>query len=92
MHIPHHDHNDRPVAEVPLRDKNSRPQNGLLNFCATRSAGWQRERALSLITRFMAWKLARSFVLVAETWLSAEITRAGEEAILVELFDRASGC
>jgi hypothetical protein len=31
----------------------------------------------------MAWKLATSFVLTAETWLGAEITRSGEEAILV---------
>jgi hypothetical protein len=43
----------------------------------------QRERALMLIIRFMAWKLATSFVLTAETWLGAEITRSGEEAILV---------
>lgn len=43
----------------------------------------QRERALMLMIRFMAWKLATSFVLTAETWLGAEITRSGEEAIFV---------
>ena len=43
----------------------------------------QRERALLLVMRFMAWKLATSFVLTAETWLGAEVTRSGKEAILV---------
>jgi hypothetical protein len=43
----------------------------------------QRERALHLITRFMAWKLATSFVLTAETWLGPVITRSGQEALLV---------
>jgi len=42
----------------------------------------QRERALHLIRRFMAWKLDQSFVLSAETWLGSEITRTGEEAVL----------
>jgi len=43
----------------------------------------QRQRALLLISRFMAWKLATSFVLAAETLLGSETTRAGDEAILV---------
>lgn len=43
----------------------------------------QRERALFLIRRFMAWKLATSYVLTAETWLAAAMTRAGDEALLV---------
>ena len=38
--LPSRDYNSRPIAEVPLHDKNSRPQNAVLNFCATRSAGW----------------------------------------------------
>ena len=42
----------------------------------------QRARALTLIGRFMAWKMATSFVLTAETWLGAEKTRAGDEALL----------
>ena len=41
----------------------------------------QRERMLMLVPRFMAWKLATSFVLTAETWLGPERTRSGEEAI-----------
>jgi hypothetical protein len=43
----------------------------------------QRERALLLITRFMAWRMATSFVLTAETFLGPEVTRSGEEALLV---------
>ena len=35
-----------------------------------------------LISRFMAWKLATSFVLTAETGLGAEVTRSGDEALL----------
>jgi hypothetical protein len=42
----------------------------------------QRDRALVLISRFMAWKMATSFVLTAETWLGAEKTRSGDEALL----------
>jgi hypothetical protein len=42
----------------------------------------QRERALALMPRFMAWKLATAFVLTAETWLGPERTRSGEEAVL----------
>jgi hypothetical protein len=42
----------------------------------------QRERMLYLMPRFMAWKLATSFVLTAETWLGPERTRSGEEAVL----------
>jgi hypothetical protein len=43
----------------------------------------QRERALFLISRFMAWRMATSFVLTAETWLGSAGTRSGEEALLV---------
>ena len=39
----------------------------------------QREHALVLISRFMAWKMATSFVLTAEPWLGAD----GEDALLV---------
>ena len=42
----------------------------------------QRGRAQFLISRFMAWKMATSFVLTAETWLGAEKTRSGDEALL----------
>jgi hypothetical protein len=35
-----------------------------------------------LISRFMTWKMATSFLLAAETWLGAEITRSGDEALL----------
>ena len=42
----------------------------------------QRERTLFLISRFTAWKMATSFVLTAETWLGAEKTRSGDEALL----------
>jgi hypothetical protein len=31
---------------------------------------------------FMTWKMATSFVLTAETWLGAEETREGDEALL----------
>ena len=43
----------------------------------------QRERLFVLISRFMTWKMATSFVLTAETWLGAEETREGDEALLV---------
>ena len=43
----------------------------------------QRERVLFLISRFMAWRMATSFVLTAETWLGSAGTRSGEEALLV---------
>ena len=39
----------------------------------------QRERALSLISRFMVWKMATSFVLTAETWVGAD----GEDALFI---------
>ena len=39
----------------------------------------QREHAAVLISRFMAWKMATSFVLTAEKWLGAE----GEDALLI---------
>ena len=35
------------------------------------------------MTRFMVWKMATSFVLTAQTWLGAEDTREGDEALLV---------
>ena len=37
---------------------------------------------MTLIGRFMAWKMATSFVLTAETWLGPEVTRSGDEALL----------
>jgi hypothetical protein len=43
----------------------------------------QRERALLLISRFMAWRMATSFVLTVETFLGSEVTRSGDEALLV---------
>jgi hypothetical protein len=43
----------------------------------------ERARALLLVSKFMTWKMATSFVLTADTWLGAEETRQGEEAILV---------
>ena len=42
----------------------------------------QRERAHSLISRFMVWKMATSYVLTVETWLGPEKTRTGEEGLL----------
>lgn len=41
----------------------------------------QLERALRLMSRFMAWKLATGYVLSAETWLGPPGTRSGQEAI-----------
>ena len=49
----------------------------------------QRDHALFLISRFMTWKMATSFVVCAETWLGAEITRAGKEAVLCVGVSRA---
>jgi hypothetical protein len=43
----------------------------------------QRERALFLISRFMAWRMATSFVLTAETWIGPVISRSGQEALFV---------
>ena len=39
----------------------------------------QRERAISLVSRFMVWKMATSFVLTAETWVGAD----GEDALFI---------
>jgi hypothetical protein len=39
----------------------------------------QRENTVVLISRFMAWKMATSFVLTAETWLGAD----GLDALLI---------
>ena len=39
----------------------------------------KREHAIFLISRFMAWKMATSFVLTAKTWLGAD----GEDALLI---------
>ena len=39
----------------------------------------QRERALLLVSRFMSWKMATSFVLTAETWLGP---MGAQEALL----------
>jgi hypothetical protein len=41
-----------------------------------------RERALFAISRFMAWKVATSFVLTTQTWLGAELNQASDEALL----------
>ena len=38
-----------------------------------------REHAIVLISRFMAWKMATSFVLTDETWIGAD----GEDALFV---------
>jgi len=43
----------------------------------------QGERVLLLISRYMAWKMATSFVLTEETWLPPGKTRTGEEALRV---------
>lgn len=37
---------------------------------------------LLLISRFMAWKMATSFVLTAETWLGRGLRRSGADALL----------
>src|SRR5437870_11117156 len=42
----------------------------------------QRQRMLTLVPRFMRWKMATAFVLTVETWLGPERTRSGEEAVL----------
>jgi hypothetical protein len=42
----------------------------------------QRRRVQTLISRFMTWKMATSFVLTAETSPGAEVTRSGDEALL----------
>ena len=39
----------------------------------------QRDHAISLISRFMVWKMATSFVLTAETWVGAD----GEDALFI---------
>jgi hypothetical protein len=49
----------------------------------------QRERMLTLVPRFMAWKMATAFVLTAETWLGPERTCSGEEAVLTIGVSRA---
>jgi hypothetical protein len=41
----------------------------------------QHDRAIATIKRFMVWKLAQSFILVAEAWIGPAGTRAGVEAI-----------
>ena len=35
------------------------------------------------MTRFMAWKMATSFGLTVQTWLGADVTRSGDEVLLV---------
>ena len=42
----------------------------------------QRQRALSLVRRFMVWKLATSYVLTAQTW-QGPAGRRSDEALLV---------
>ena len=49
----------------------------------------QRDRAVTLMKRFMAWKLAQSFILTTETWIGSVETRAGEEAIATVGMSRA---
>jgi hypothetical protein len=49
----------------------------------------QRDRALFMLSRFMTWKMATSFVVAAETFVGAEITRSGEEAVLCVGVSRA---
>jgi hypothetical protein len=39
----------------------------------------KREHALFLVSRFMAWKMATSFVLTAEPWQGAD----GEDAVMI---------
>ena len=39
--------------------------------------------------RFMAWKLAQSFILTTETWIGSVEIRAGEEAIATVGMSRA---
>jgi hypothetical protein len=41
-----------------------------------------RERALFAISRFMAWKVATSFVVTTLTWLGAEPNHASDETLL----------
>lgn len=45
----------------------------------------QRERALLLVSRFMTWKMATSFVLTVQTWLKSALAfeDVSEEALLV---------
>jgi hypothetical protein len=42
----------------------------------------QRDRVMLLVSRFMAWKLATSYVLTAEGWLGPEFKHGGEKALL----------
>jgi hypothetical protein len=42
----------------------------------------EREQTIALISRFMAWKMATSFVLTTDTWLGGELNRASDEALL----------
>jgi hypothetical protein len=70
-------------AEVIPAWRITTPEGGFLVF--TRfddDKPEQRVRVLLLISRFMTWKMATSFVLTAETWLGDEITRSGDEALL----------
>jgi hypothetical protein len=42
----------------------------------------QRDRMLTLVARFLAWKVTLSFVVVAETHLGPELGASGEKALL----------
>jgi hypothetical protein len=42
----------------------------------------EREKAIFAISQFMAWKMATSFVLTAETWLGGQPTRQDDQALL----------
>ena len=54
----------------------------------------QRDRMLTLVPLFMAWKVATAFVLTEDTWLGPERTRSGEEAADHDrrFADRTIGC
>src|SRR5665647_999153 len=41
----------------------------------------EREEAIFAISQFMAWKMATSFVLTAETWLGGQPTRQDDQAL-----------
>jgi hypothetical protein len=58
------------------------PEGELLIFTLFENEITRREQTLLLVSRFMAWKLATSFVLTAETWLGPEDTRPDNDALM----------
>jgi len=71
-------------AEVVPAWRITTPEGTFLVFTRfDRNKEGQPERALLLISRFMAWKMATSFVLTAEFWLGPGMRRSGAEALLV---------